>query len=38
MGFLAKGKSLAEAQSQKWLYSQHITENCLIRRQYSETG
>ena len=38
MGFLAKGKSLAEAQSQKWLCSQHITENCLIRRQYSETG
>ena len=38
MGFLAKGKSLAEAQSQKWLCSQHITENCLIRRQCSETG
>lgn len=38
MGFLAKGTSPAEAQSQKWPCSQHITENYLIRRQCSETG
>lgn len=38
MGFLAKGISPAEAQTRKCPCSWDITENCLIRRQCSETG